>query len=109
MRSPTAGWRARRPSSPATTSGTARSDQAALDGAHVRLGTVRADDAGSHLVHHVADGGPGVEVHEDDRAAPPAPVAGPSLRDVGHRVGLGQRVADAEAERDAEDEVRAVA
>src|SRR5450755_4976792 len=85
------------------------SAQAIVDRADIALGAVGSDDAGGHLVHHVADGGAAVEVHQDDRAAPAAPVAGAALGHVRHRLRLGQRVADAEAQRHAEDEVGAVA
>src|SRR6185503_10691669 len=82
---------------------------AGADRRDVGLGPVGADDAGGHLVHHVAHRGARIGVHEDERATPAAPVAGPALRDVRHRVGLRQSEADSEAQRHAEHHVDAVA
>ena len=54
-----------------------------------------ADEAGLHAVHHVADGELGVLVHDDDRAAVAAPVAGARAeRHVGR---VAQAVAHADA------------
>src|SRR5690348_9810546 len=79
-----------------------------VDRRDVGAAPVGADNARSHLVHHVGDRHPAAEVHEDDRAAPAAPEADLPVRDVGHGVGQRQPVADAEAQRDAQHQVDAV-
>src|SRR5262249_29331545 len=75
---------------------------------YICLAAVRADNAGSHLVHHVRDGHPAAQIHDDDRATPPAPETDPLVRDVGDGVELRQAEPDAEAKRYPQHQVDAV-
>src|SRR5690349_21053575 len=77
--------------------GTSALAEAAVDRLDVACRALVPDDAGSHLVHHVTDGGAPVEVHQDERPAPAAPEAGAPPGQVRDRLRHGQPVADAEA------------
>src|SRR5215469_13444837 len=79
-----------------------------VDRANVLLGSLRADHAWSHLVHHVRDRHAAADIHEDDRAAPAAPEADLLVGNVRKRGWQCQAVPDTKAERRAKDEVDAV-
>jgi len=86
-----------------------RSANGLVDQSGVLLGAVRPRGGDlPHLVHHVGDRHPAVEIHDHDRAAPATPEADPPERNVGHRFRFRQRVADTPACRHAQHQIDAV-
>jgi hypothetical protein len=82
--------------------------QGGIHGAEIGLGSGGADpDFAVHLVHHVGERHAPLEVHHDKRATCAAPEADLPLRN--ERRGItGQREADPEPKRKAQDEVDAI-